>query len=203
MPNWCSNTVIVDGEKKEVARFVKYVEDASTEASFSFRAVLPMPTELEDTISPTRIVTQKEYDNYEPPDVVSLFDIGKPITKKMSARFIAKYGTDNWCDWANENWGTKWDVAGKEIQANLETTHLNYSFDTAWGPPNGIYEELVKQFPMLTINWHYSEPDMEVFGNLATDKPRNKQSVGEVNKQIAKILSSLSKKSEERNNAII
>jgi hypothetical protein len=191
MPNWCSNTVIVDGEKREIARFEQYVM-GDTEP-FSFQSILPMPEELQGTVSPTRIVTQEEYDNYEPPS--HGFDVGKPITKEMSDRFKEQYDADNWCDWANENWGTKWDVVdGGGIEAGLAPTHLNYSFDTAWGPPNGIYEELVNQFPTLTINWHYSEPHMRVSGNLATDKPRNRQSVREVNKRIAKILSSLSTK---------
>ena len=75
MPNWCSNTVIVDGGRREIARFIKYVEIASTETPFSFQAILPMPEELEETISPTRIVIQEEYDNYEPPDVISLFNV--------------------------------------------------------------------------------------------------------------------------------
>jgi len=177
MPNWCSNTVIVDGGKREIARFIKYVEDASKEAPFSFQSILPMPEELQGTSSPANIVTQEEYDNYEPPP--TNIGVGRPITQAMARRFRMLYGTDNWYDWACQHWGTKWDVDNDETDASLETTHLNYNFETAWGPPNGIYEELVKQFPMLTINWHYSEPDMEVFGNLATDKPRNKQSVND------------------------
>jgi len=192
MPNWCSNVVVVDGKKREIARFVKYVVDPSTEAAFSFQTILSMPEELQGTVSPATIVTQEEYDavSYK---TYQGFDVGKPITQRMSDRFIKQYGVDNWLDWANDNWGTKWDVASDEIETSLEPTHLVYKFDTAWGPPNGIYEELVNQFPKLTIAWHYHEPDMEVFGNLATDNLRNRTASRELDKKIGGILRGLQK----------
>ena len=183
MPNWCSNTVIVDGEKKEVARFVKYVQTKN--CHFSFNAILPMPDELQGTMSPTNIVTQEEYDNYELPS--HGFDVGKPITQEMSDKFLYLYGNDNWCDWANDNWGTKWDLPSEEVSANTDSIHLVYQFDTAWSPPDGVYKELVNQFPELTINWHYSEADMELFGNLATEKPRKRVSSRELNKRIEQL----------------
>ena len=120
MPNWCGNTVIVDGGKREIARFVKYVENSSTEEPFSFQAILPMPKELVETTSPIRIVTQKDYNNYELSS--HGFDVAKPITQEMSDRFIKQYGTNNWYDWAIVNWGTKWNVRGDEIQTSLEPT---------------------------------------------------------------------------------
>jgi len=192
MPNRCSNTVIVDGKKMEIARFVKYVENSSTKAPFSFQTILSMPEELQGTMSPTSIVTQEKYDNYDEDSYEAgldkRFGIGRPITQEMSDRFMKQYNADNWCDWASDNWGTKWELPSKEVVVSIDSTHLVYRFDTAWSPPDGIYEELVKQFPKLTIDWPYSEEGMEWFGNLATDKPRNKQSGKGVNKKIAEMM---------------
>ena len=186
MPNWCSNTVTVEGEAEEIRRFIDYVKDASGESAFSFHAIMPMPEELRGTCSPASIVTQEEYTNYETPS--HGFDVGKPITQEMSDRFMEQYGVNDWYAWASQHWGTKWDVDADAIQEVLDLTHVRYRFDTAWGPPDGIYEELVNQFPMLNINWFYEEENMEVVGNLATDNPTNKQSVKEVNKQIFDLL---------------
>jgi len=198
MPNWCGNTVIIDGGEREIARFIKYVENASIETTFSFQAILPMPEELQGTSSPANIVTQEEYDKYEPPSTD--IGVGRPITQEMVVRFRKQYDADNWYDWASDNWGTKWDVRGEDIEASLEPTHLVYKFETAWGPPPEIYEELVKQFPKLTINWHYHEENMELFGNLATDTSGTHKSSKEVNTKIATMLRGLKK---ERNNAQI
>ena len=74
------------------------------------------------------------------------------------------YGTDSWYDWANKTWGTKWQPS------NIEFTdygdYLEYSFDTAWGPPVGIYLALAGKFQKVDISWFYDEPDMELTGYL-------------------------------------
>jgi hypothetical protein len=54
--------------------------------------LLPMPKELVNTTSPTRIISELEKKN------------GKAgITKEESQELIKKYGQDNWYDWALEN----------------------------------------------------------------------------------------------------
>ena len=61
----------------------------------------------------------------------------------------------NWYDWRCGNWGTKWDV-----DACLEYDEedvLEYSFDSAWGPPTGFIEKVSKDFPLLRFRLKYEE----------------------------------------------
>lgn len=60
---------------------------------------------------------------------------------------------DDWYDWCVSNWGTKWDVGAdigteKEerygLRASVVDNQANCSFDSAWAPPIGLYEELVE-----------------------------------------------------------
>lgn len=56
---------------------------------------------------------------------------------------IAKYGYSNWYDFCVNRWGTKWDFGGDggaDVEDGGEC--LTISFDSAWSPPTGIYEEL-------------------------------------------------------------
>lgn len=92
----------------------------------------PMPDDIRNTTSPTRIVSQTEYDkqmeeNKKIDRTQAWFHEPLPITKKMQTALLEKYGVDNWYDWACRNWGTKWGCYDQELDG--ETLH----FSTAWG----------------------------------------------------------------------
>jgi hypothetical protein len=168
MPNWCNNEVNISGETEEVQRFKEFVRDKDLDRiaddgnPFSFNSILPMPKELKGTRSPATIVTQEEYDSWV--DDTNL-GVGKPITQEMSDRFNKEYGYANWYDWQIENWGTKWD-ASEAVLDEWDEDSLFYTFDTAWSPPEGIYNELTKLFPNLSISWFYREDGMQTAGWL-------------------------------------
>ena len=74
---------------------------------------------------------------------------------------------ENWYSWNIENWGTKWDGAPGEFtiddgdpEEGMSTVHLN--FDTAWGPPDAIAEELTEQG--FDVDLMYYEPGMGFVG---------------------------------------
>lgn len=88
----------------------------------------PRPKELEDTTSPARI--------------------GKNITKEESDRLIELYGYNNWYDWSNANWGTKWGCYENEYEDG------NYRFTTAWSPiDTEILDMLAKDIPDFWYTW--------------------------------------------------
>ena len=173
MPNWCNNEVNISGETEEVQRFKEFVRDKDLDRiaddgnPFSFNSILPLPEELEGFTAPPNIVSQEEYDKFESVEATEdkPFPIGKPMTRDMSNRFQREYGFDNWYDWQNENWGTKWD-ASEVVLDDWDVDSLFYTFDTAWSPPIGIYNELTKLFPKLEISWFYREDGMQVAGFL-------------------------------------
>ena len=72
-------------------------------------------------------------------------------------------------DWCNSNWGVKWDLPNDMYLDDGNDDMLMYSFDTAWGPPYGIYTKLTEIFPDITISWFWHEPGMEATGYLNVD----------------------------------
>ena len=71
--------------------------------------------------------------------------------------------TDDWRDWCIENWGTKWDTEDASLDVD-EVDNLEYSFETAWCPPEGIFLALKSRYPHMDISWFYDEPGMQFAG---------------------------------------
>jgi hypothetical protein len=80
MPNWCENSVTINGENLTPLR------EAIGDGTGLMTRFFPMPKALEGSISPFN---------------------GTP---EESAKLIELYGCNNWYDWKVKNWGTKWDV---------------------------------------------------------------------------------------------
>ena len=73
---------------------------------------------------------------------------------------------EDWYGWRNENWGTKWDATNGDMFDDSEEGFVSYSFDTAWSPPEPIYNALKEKYPDVRISWFYDEPGMEFSGYL-------------------------------------
>ena len=145
MPNWCFNKVTVTGDKKKMDVFKNkaFVND-----EFKFQNLIPMPKELLDTTS-------------------GFYGEGTPKQKeleKQQAHNLKKYGYKDWYDWACAKWGTKWDVDASVEYDDVDCIEIH--FDSAWGPPEGVYKYIVNEFPDLSVSWFYDEPGMEVAGYL-------------------------------------
>ena len=67
---------------------------------------------------------------------------------------------DNWYEWNVSNWGTKWDTGVDIVESGDDFIVL--SFDTAWGPPQGFYENLVEMG--YDVVAYYYEPGMAFAG---------------------------------------
>jgi len=165
MPNWCANRVSVNGEPNEVKLFKDFVK--GEEEPFSFQAISPMPEELHWVQSPVSIKTQEEIDAYKEENKDSKYMmLSFPITQEMYDEYMKKYGCATWYDWANDMWGTKWDAHDVTLEDYWEDGELQYTFDTAWGPPEGIHSMLITKFPTLSISWFWDEPGMQMAGYL-------------------------------------
>ena len=165
MPNWCYNRVEISGTPDVLEEFAKKVE--SEDEVFSFQSIVPMPEELQNICSPTVIVeTEEDVEVYIEEHKVGDYEFvgGQPMTEVTRDMLLKEYGAENWYDWANNNWGCKWDVRDVERQ-NLGD-YIHYQFETAWGPPKEICDALRKVFPDLDITWFFDEPGMRVAGYL-------------------------------------
>ena len=169
MPNHCNNTLGITGPKEDVEQFIELVTNMGSNKDNDpyelFKNLLPMPKELEGTISPS---------------------------KERNEQLIEKYGSDNWYDWCNSNWGTKWgdyslSTSGithnkkyeYSVLENGETDYENpiekltgessihFSYDTAWAPGcNELANAIVNRFPNLKGFISYEEPGMGFAGQL-------------------------------------
>ncbi len=126
MPNWCSNWVEVGHEDPTK---VQALADAMNRGEFC-DAVIPVPAILKDPETTT---------NYGDPVKQAEADRIREEAQKAT-------GYQSWYDFCTSRWGTKWDVGG-DSQADVSDDGLSMtaSFDSAWAPPVGVYEELVLQ----------------------------------------------------------
>ena len=141
MPNWCYNRVEIYGEEaKEIAEKI-----ASEETPFDFAKILPEP----------------DYDKIE---VEPTFG----STEAADAAHVATGGDfsmPKWWDWRVQNWGTKWNSSECEVTI-MEDDQVEYTFNTAWGPPEGVIYKLRELYPDASITAFYDEPGMELAGYL-------------------------------------
>lgn len=181
MPNWCSNTLKIKGNKNLrsefkhkmeefiKSKFAKVAKDAESVGhvaplpSFDFEFALPLPEELRDTTAPRptnkdQILKWAKENNWTEETLMERLALCPTEEEEAHLDALrAKYGTDNWYDWCNIHWGTKWNACHSEGLLPRETTHmLVYTFDTAWCPPVGIIHALAAKFPQLSFRLEYS-----------------------------------------------
>ena len=144
MPNWCDNHISITGPNSVMDKLEKVIQ--TEEGLLQF--MLPMPKELADTTSPF------------PKDAT-------PEQKAQRIKNLDKYGSDNWYDWRNENWGTKWDVNeyyGFDRQyINDDESQISVGFSSAWGPPLQAFQEFIDKHPVI-LEARYYEPGCDFMG---------------------------------------
>jgi hypothetical protein len=66
--------------------------------------------------------------------------------------------TNNWYEFNNREWGTKWDACSVEEDELKEgDTWFGLKFDTAWGVPEPVFRAMVEAHPTLTFSIHCEE----------------------------------------------
>jgi hypothetical protein len=139
MPNWCSNYVEVGHENPEKIRELS----AAMERGEFLNHVIPVPEDL-------KIVAGRVGDDTDA-DQIEL--------ERKTQENIEKYGAGNWYDFCVNRWGTKWDVdCHGQVDLHPDATVVTASFDSAWAPPIGVYDELVEQG--YTVRAYYYESGM-------------------------------------------
>lgn len=147
MPNWCENTVLLQGTKELVDEVKRYVEDE--ESAFCFDNIVPMPEGLVGTRSPAP-------------------------NNEIANELIRQYGHPSWYEWSVVNWGTKWDTTDVEVDEwelhNIDGDPIDalggvtYRFLTAWSPPIPVMQALSEKFPDVHIQLEYDEPGNDFWG---------------------------------------
>ena len=148
MPNWSLNKFKVKGSVEDMAMF--YAAALSPMNEFKFANIFPMPTQLKNTVSPTRSAIN--------------FPEAENNTPEKCARLIEAYGADNWYDWNHVTYGTKWDLQEAMITEKSDV-FFECHFKTAWAPPYTFLQRLQDKFPNLDlVLWYCVECDTENMG---------------------------------------
>ena len=177
MPNHISTNFRVTGPTAEVKRFIK--DAVGKDSVLSLDSLLPMPSELLMVSCPVKIMTQQEIDKQwadwkanKEAGKTSSFDSDKPfglgITKENSDSYKAKYGTDNWYDWAIANWGSKWGVYDEtewNITEEDDISSAGIFYQTAWSPVTNAWEAISKNYPSLEFFHEFADEGGAFVGN--------------------------------------
>jgi hypothetical protein len=175
MPNWTTNTVTINGKKEDVLALKTFMK--SEDRNFDFEKLIPMPASLWMTSGSITDIAIKAAKNGKLPQDARItfpFDVSmsedKRETLNNEADLIAygkryldnikKYGHPTWYEWANDNWGTKWNPSSAELTEESDTS-ITYEFDTAWSAPEPIFTALAKKFPKveIVIKSSYEDPE--------------------------------------------
>lgn len=134
MPNWCLNTLEIQGPIEDVDKFMEKIKSAEPDKLSLFNALIPMPAEYSgEPASMTK--EEKDWSDNE----------------KLC---FEKYGHKDWYSWCVANWGTKWNAY------NLSNEGENkISFDTAWSTPAQVIERLSEMFPHIEIALEFADED--------------------------------------------
>ena len=135
MPNWCENQISITGPNSVIDKIEKIVKEEKEDNGL-LNFFHPMPKQLEGTTSPS-----------------SSADKPQPMVE----------GFDNWYDWRNANWGTKWELCefyGVDRQYHSEQNEgestITFGFDSAWAPPINAYEQFLRDNEDCSLKaWYY------------------------------------------------
>ena len=160
MPNWIRNNVTFSGNEEVITRMMNEIKGEGEEQYIDFNKIAPIPSELVGTQSPTRIISQEEYDKQEEriaKDELTEGErkrgVSRGITQEMANDFKQRFGHTDWYSWQVSNWGTKWNACECiEFGDGIE-------FNTAWSTPFELLLKLSLKYPEVTINVRYSDED--------------------------------------------
>ena len=126
MPNWCTNGVTIS--HTDPAKMAALAE--AMKAGEFLNHIIPVPEDLQ--IVAGRVGADDNVEQIE--------------LERRTKENIEKYGAGNWYDFCVSRWGTKWDVdCDGMMNVSDDGLTINASFDSAWSPPCGVYEEMVEQ----------------------------------------------------------
>ena len=177
MPNHVTNQLTFGQDADSLAAFQKMLEEVRETGeplgTFDFNKLIPMPPGLDIERSGLTDEGLKLYQAY----VRELTQAGPAGAERVERKWAAqkrmnpdvwtlgeqayqnvqKYGCPTWYEWANQNWGTKWNAyqcmpLGKEDDT--------MTFLTAWGAVPNIVAALSRKYPDQTITYRWADEDI-------------------------------------------
>jgi len=166
MPNWCSNNLEVSGTKEDLDEFVNkfYASPANIrrQSHSDYKTWEPVVIEpgyyFWNIISPHDEVLDEYFSN------------GRDGLLDLHERLAV---SNNWYEWNNRNWGTKWDISpdSSHFERNSDTTFTGW-FDTAWSPPIPFVAAASARHPHLLFELDFVEESMDYAGTVVVRNGR-------------------------------
>ena len=139
MPNWVYSSIRVKASAEKVQEVL--------DKGGLCEAYMPMPKELRNVTSPVQFISIKEFEEQD-----KSTPYGLKITQEMSDRYKEEYGSDNWYDWANIHWNTKWGDVRTEME--VDNASVTIKFETAWSPLSwDMIERIDKDLDIIEYWW--------------------------------------------------
>ena len=156
MPNWCENSVTIGHKLKR--KLIPLAKECMKDKTHLFNLIMPEPEWMTTPNDKGGLPKLKDIKNKKGDVIMQIKEFPDGTVD------------DRWYDWRCVNWGTKWEVnefyqdffpidyhgANKTNIDRSYNYELYIGFDSAWAPPLGIYNELVKQG--FYISADYMEP---------------------------------------------
>ena len=161
MPNHITNRLTIIGTEEQVKQVREAIKGERETQHIDFNKIAPIPKELEKTQSPTRIISQEEYDEQEKKiaegnltDNEKNFGLSRGLTQELVDEYRKKFGHSDWYGWQIENWGTKWNAYEQFI---LDENCIE--FQTAWSTSFALLVNLSLMFPEVTFEVRFADED--------------------------------------------
>ena len=155
MPNHCYNRVTISSHEGKEDQFKTVLKAFESDSPF-------------ETLYPSPDWPKTPNDKGELPELREMKN-SKGEVFTTTYEFPDGTNDDRWYHWRVHNWGTKWEAYDQSEEVDEECGYAEFTFNTAWAPPDGIYNAIVEKYPDVSITWFFDEPGMEFAGYLPHD----------------------------------
>ena len=143
MPNWVFNRVAISGERAEMDKFVQQAGKTPTiwskEAGHDEDDKSPKLSFANFIAPPQEAIDSGEYHGTH--GFVGGEEVGRT--------------DNNWYEFNTREWGTKWDAG--DVQIDDFENEVIFRFETAWSPPEPVFQKMTEMFPALTFDVWWEE----------------------------------------------
>ena len=157
MPNWVYNGLTIEGNAEQVKSLIvqmnkPFVDSIKPNGDLAFS--IQQRKYINPIFSFRNIIAPTDMEAYH----------GVPV---FPEKFSLAFEGNDWYNFNNREWGTKWDVAVAEGDEYPTTTIeeaengdnyvVHYNFETAWSRPVPAIQKLSNQYPNLLMTLSYEE----------------------------------------------
>ena len=165
MPNWVFNGLTVEGNPEQIKKMMSQLNTPFK--SPVSHDVGDLAFNIKEVLYPNPVFAFHNIYSYVDHGVSKLDYIQQPPATAEFSDWL-KHETNDWYNFNNREWGTKWDVAVSWDEEhsdtycegpteNGENLVVYYNFNTAWSVPVPALKKLSAQYPTLLFTLSYEE----------------------------------------------